>query len=134
MVQSDCDVVGINFITDLLENPQEETTAQVAQKFVDSPWYIDIVYMMINLQAPLGLSKTKARFLNLKDVMFFNLDNSLYWKYLGGILLSCFLENDVKQAIEDFHKGDYGGHHYMKITTHKILRVGYYWPTIFANV
>jgi hypothetical protein len=36
MAQSDCDAVGINFIVDLSESPQEETTAQVSQEFVDS--------------------------------------------------------------------------------------------------
>jgi hypothetical protein len=36
MVQSNCDVLGINFIVDLSENPQEETTAQVSLKFIDS--------------------------------------------------------------------------------------------------
>jgi hypothetical protein len=39
MVQSNYDILGINFITDLSENPQEETTAQESQKFIDSPWY-----------------------------------------------------------------------------------------------
>jgi hypothetical protein len=52
MVQSDCDALGINFIVDLSENPQEETTAQVSQDFVDSPWYTDIIYVLRNLQAP----------------------------------------------------------------------------------
>jgi hypothetical protein len=80
MVQSNCDVLGINFIVDLSENPQEETTTQVAQKFIDSPWYTDIIYVLRNLQAPPGLSKTKARFLKLKATKFCILDNSLYWK------------------------------------------------------
>jgi hypothetical protein len=134
MVQSNCDVLGINFITDLSENPQEETTMQVAQKFIDSPWYMDIIYVLRNLQAPPGLSKTKARFLKLKATKFCILDNSLYWKDPGGILLSCILEDDTEHAIREFHKGDCGGHHYWKTTTHKILRAGYYWPTIFADV
>jgi len=30
MVQSNCDMLGINFIVDLSENPQEETTAKVS--------------------------------------------------------------------------------------------------------
>jgi hypothetical protein len=33
MAQSDCDVVGMNFIVDLSECPQEEKTAQVPQQF-----------------------------------------------------------------------------------------------------
>jgi hypothetical protein len=87
-----------------------------------------------NLQAPTGVSKNKAIFLNLKAVKFFILDNALYWKYPGGILLSCLLEDDTKWAIQEFHRGDCGGHHYWKTTTHKVLRVGYYWPTIFVDV
>ena len=27
-----------------------------------------------------------------------------------------------------------GGHHYWKTTVHKILRAGYYWPSIFSDV
>ena len=27
-----------------------------------------------------------------------------------------------------------GGHHYWKTTAHKILRAGYYWPTLFSDV
>jgi hypothetical protein len=49
MAQSDCDVVGINFIVDLLECPQEETIVQVSQQFIDCPWYADIIYMLENL-------------------------------------------------------------------------------------
>jgi transposase InsO family protein len=118
----------------LSENPQEETTAHVSQKFIDSLWYTNIIYVLRNLQVPPGLTKTKARFLKLKATKFYILDNSLYWKYPGGILLSCLLEDDAKKAIREFHKGDCEGYHYWKTTAHKILRGGYYWPSIFANV
>jgi hypothetical protein len=58
----------------------------------------------------------------------------LYWKDPGGILLICLLEDDVKVSYQGIPQRDCGGHHYWKTTTHKILRVGYYWPTIFADV
>ena len=106
----------------------------MSQEFIDSPWYADIIYVLENLQAPLGVSKTKARFLKLKVVKLYILDNSLYRKDHRGILLSFLLEDDAKQAIQKFHKGDFRGHHYWKTTMHKILRVGYYWPTIFTDV
>jgi hypothetical protein len=134
MVQLDCDVVGINFIVDLSESPQEEMTTRVSQDFVDSPCYTNIIYVLRNMQDPMGLSKTKARFLKLKAIKFCILDSSLYWKDPMGILLSCLLEDDAKRAIEEFHKGDCGGHHYWQTTAHKILRASYYWPTIFTNV
>ena len=36
--------------------------------------------------------------------------------------------------MEDFHKGDCGGHLFWKTTANKILRTGYYWLTLFADV
>jgi hypothetical protein len=134
MAQSNYDVLGINFIVDMSKNPQEEAVPQVSQKFIDSPWYAKIIYVLRNFQAPPGLSKTKARLLKLKVAKFFILDNSLYWKDLDGILLNCLLEEDTKMAIKEFHKGDCGGHHYWKTTTQKILRAGFYWPSIFGDV
>ena len=36
--------------------------------------------------------------------------------------------------MEDFHKGDCGGHLFWKTMTNKILRAGYYWPNLFVDV
>lgn len=36
--------------------------------------------------------------------------------------------------MEDFHKGDCGGHLFWKTTANKILREVYYCPTLFADV
>jgi hypothetical protein len=46
IAQSDCDMVGMNFLIDLSESPQEEVTAQVSQNFVNS---LDIIYVLKNL-------------------------------------------------------------------------------------
>ena len=49
-------------------------------------------------------------------------------------MLNCLLEVEAEKVIEEFHKGDCGGHHYWKATTNKILRAGYYWPTMFKDI
>eukprot|EP00253_Pinus_taeda_P007374 PITA_07374 len=36
--------------------------------------------------------------------------------------------------MKEFHAGDCGGHLYWKSTADKILRAGYYWPSLFADV
>eukprot|EP00253_Pinus_taeda_P011737 PITA_11737 len=36
--------------------------------------------------------------------------------------------------MKEFHAGDCGGHLYWKSTVYKSLRVGYYWPSLFADV
>jgi len=41
-------------------------TPQINQAFLESPWYADITHVLLNLQAPLGLSRTKKRFLKMK--------------------------------------------------------------------
>ena len=58
----------------------------------------------------------------------------MYWKDTGGIILNCLLDEEAKKVMEEFHKGDCGGHHYWKATTNKILISGYYWLTIFKDV
>ena len=58
----------------------------------------------------------------------------LYWKDSGGILLKCLEKYKVDAVIAELHSGVCGGHKYWKETTFKILRVGYYCPTIFSDV
>jgi hypothetical protein len=49
-------------------------------------------------------------------------------------LVELFVGGEVEKTIREFHKGDCGGHHYWKTTVHKILRAGFYWPSIFSDV
>lgn len=80
------------------------------------------------------MAKNKSRTLKLKVEKFCIMNGALYWKDPGGVLLNCLVEEEAKQVMEDFHKGDCGGHLFWKSTTNKILRAGYYWPTLFADV
>eukprot|EP00253_Pinus_taeda_P005916 PITA_05916 len=80
------------------------------------------------------MDKNKGRTLKLKAARFCILNNALYWKDPGGILLNCLTEEEAQQVMRDFHKGDCGGHLFWKTTANKILRAGYYWPTLFADV
>ena len=107
---------------------------QVMPDFPISPWYVDIVYVLQNLQPPAGLRKTRARSVKLKGAKFCILNQYLYWKEPGGVLLNCLLENEAQHTFKEFHKGDCGGHHSWKVTENKILRAGYYWPPLFLDV
>jgi hypothetical protein len=51
-----------------------------------------------------------------------------------GIFLRYLLEEEAEKTIKEFHKGECGGFHYWKETMHNILRVGFYWPSIFFDV
>lgn len=108
MAQTNCELLGINFTIDLSESTSEEEreTPQISQKFLDSTWYADMIFVLKNLQAPLEYSKTKVRLLKLKATKFYIVNGLLYWKYPGGILLSCLINEEAKKNIREFHKGD----------------------------
>ena len=53
-----------------LDNEQELATPQISQAFLLSPWYADICFILLNLCAPPGLSRTKKRFLKMKASKF----------------------------------------------------------------
>ena len=69
---------------------------QVMPDFSISPWYADIVYVLQNLQRPIGLSKTRARSVKPKAAKFCIINQHLYWKDTGGVLLNCLLENEAQ--------------------------------------
>jgi len=62
------------------------------------------------------------------------LNGNLYWKDVGAILINFLLKDEVDKTLQEFHEGDCGGHLNWKSIANKILRVGFYWPTLFAYV
>ena len=90
--------------------------------------------MLQHLSPPPGMSKSKGRSLKLKSAKYCILNSALYWKYPGGIMLNCLVEDEAQQVMHDFHKGDCGGNLFWKNTTNKVLRAGYYWPTLFSDL
>ena len=51
-----------------------------------------------------------------------------------GILLLCLTEDESTKTIKDYHEKLCGGHYSWKATTHKILKAGFYWPTLFGDI
>lgn len=80
------------------------------------------------------MTKSQGKYLKLKASKYRILENSLYWKDPGGVLLNYLVEEESKEMMNDFHKGDCGGHLYWKATTNKILRARYYWLKLFVDV
>ena len=135
MSQSNNYALGINFISHFSEEIDDQNSdLQVLPKFSSSPWDKDIIYVLQHLQEPIDTDKTQARFIKLKAIKYCIMNGCLYWKYRGGIFLNYMLEEEAKQMVKDFHEGDSGGHHYWKATMIKILRVGFYWPSMFSDI
>lgn len=98
MAESNFHALDINFVAALEQ--EDLATPKVSENFVTSPWCVDIVYVLQNLQASPSLRKTKAIFLKLKVVKFYILDQALYWKDVGGILLNCLLKDEEDKIMK----------------------------------
>ena len=96
--------------------------------------YSGIIHFLQKLEVPPVLTPNQALTLKLKSVKFCIVDKLLYWKDMSRVLLRCLDKEESDQVIHRFHSSTCGGHHYWKTTAHKILRVGYYWRVLFADV
>jgi hypothetical protein len=57
----------------------------------------------------------------------------LFTKNYDGILLRCVDENQAQEQMREFHEGICSGNFSPTATAHKIIRVGFYWPSIFRD-
>jgi hypothetical protein len=49
------------------------------------------------------------------------------------VVLRCLEKPDADRVLKDMHDGPTRVHFLGDTTTHKILRAGYYWPTLFKD-
>jgi hypothetical protein len=137
LAESNCKALGVNFINISSENQQAELSdkgSQVSPQLAECTWYKDIIYFLQKLQPPDGLEKNKVRDLKLKAIKYCLIDQVLYWKDPLGVLLRCLDPQEAQKVMTDFHDSLCGGHHFWRTTTYKILRAGYFWPSLFTDV
>ncbi|KAI3784140.1 hypothetical protein L1987_43233 [Smallanthus sonchifolius] len=61
---------------------------------------------------------------------FIILHNVLYRKSIAGPYLRCLEDPEACEVLKDIHEGDCGNHTGGKALLSRILRTGYYWPTM----
>jgi hypothetical protein len=131
LAESNYKALEINCINEQAES--SSSNSQIIIPLASCPWYRDILYFLQELKPPDGLGKSRARALKLKLVRYCLIDRALYWRDPLGILLRCLDPLQAQKVMFDFHSSLCGGHHFWKTTAHKILRAGYYWPTLFTD-
>ena len=141
MAEENCSLLDINCMGSNSGGEQTEEAAEeqeqnqsLAENLATCEWYSSVVHFLQKLEVPPGLSSSQARAIKLRSAKFCINKNLLYWKDPSGILLRCLDKEQSVEVIHQFHSSICGGHHYWKTTAHKILRAGYYWPTLFSDV
>jgi len=96
-------------------------------------WYSGIIEFLTTQQLPVDLPKDERRKIRVNSRHFVVLGNRLYRRGLDGVLRRCVMEDEVPSILTACHDSACGGHFSGQLTGQKILRAGYYWPTLFKD-
>eukprot|EP00253_Pinus_taeda_P022991 PITA_22991 len=97
------------------------------------PWYGDILtYLQTSSFRP-GTSKDARRRIRHQSQPYRIIGDTLYRLSADSVLRRCLTHKEAKRVLNDCHSGACGGHMSGYATAQKILRVGYFWPSIFKD-
>ena len=77
--------------------------------------------------------KEERRKVRVNNIHFAVVDNKLLKRGADNILRRCVSEMEVLAILEVCHDNACGGHFSGQLTGQKILRAGYFWPTLFKD-
>ena len=95
--------------------------------------YGDIIIYLQTLKVPTHLSWDEKWRLHRVSKNYLIVDNSLYRRGVDSILRRCLTHDEAEVVLNDCHGGACGGHLSGLSTAQKILRAGYFWPSIFKD-
>ena len=106
---------------------------QLFQLSLQSPWYADIVNFLACEIMPLELSYQQRKKLRTDSRFYIWDDPQLFKRGADMIIRRCVPESEQSKILHECHASPYEGHFAGDKTTHKILKLGFYWPTIFKD-
>ena len=96
-------------------------------------WYNDLKYYLTHGRSPNHLDARKKRALRLKSSQYQLIDGVLFQQNYDQVLLRCLEKDNAEHILTELHDGSACGHFSRETTAHKVLREGYYWPTLFKD-
>ena len=77
--------------------------------------------------------KDNAKKLGIRSAKYVLIDEVLYKRGFSQPYLRCLVPNVANYVLREVHEGAYGNHLGARAFIHKVVRAGYYWPTIQVN-
>ena len=96
-------------------------------------WYAGIVEFLTTQQLPTEWTKEEKRKVRVNSRHFAVIGNRLFRRGADTILRRCVSQVEVPGILEACHDSACGGHFSGQLTGQKILRAGYFWPTLFQD-
>ena len=116
--------------------PLDDTLLQKEVCFIPDPassWYTNIQTYLETGSALDHLDPKNKRAVILKSAPYQLVNNVLFRKNADGVLLRCLEKEESDLVLTQLHDGPTGGHFSGNTIAHKILRAGYFWPTLFKD-
>jgi hypothetical protein len=123
-----------NVVVDFLSWLTPEDDTPVDDSFPDeylfavsthSPWYAE--------KLPPHLSHREKKSIIHQSAWHSWISGYLFHTGADQEIRRCITKDEVYDLLKSCHDGPCGGHFSDKRTTHKILRMGYYWPSLFKD-
>ena len=125
---------SVNELTDEFDEIQYMPSInlpEVLQIGSDENWMTPIVGYLKEGKLPQG--RDEARKLRIKSTKYVLMDEVLYKKGFSQPYLRCLAPDEANYVLREIHERAYGNHSRARSLVHKVVRAGYYWPTIQAN-
>ncbi|KAL5583038.1 hypothetical protein UlMin_015480 [Ulmus minor] len=113
---------------EILEVPSIDKPEQVGSIVVRPCWMDPIISFLRDGTLP--ADKFEAHRLRFRSARYFLDKGKLYKKGFSSPILLCLDDNRGNFTLEEVHAGVCGNHSSGRTLAHRILRQGYYWPTI----
>jgi hypothetical protein len=98
-----------------------------------NPWYGDILlYLQIQCFQP-NTSREERQRIRHHSRRYLIVDDTLYRHGINTILQRCLIHVEAERVLNECHLRACGGHLSRMAIAQKILRAGYFWPSIFKN-
>eukprot|EP00253_Pinus_taeda_P001617 PITA_01617 len=125
-------LAGATNIPESSDTDQFEAINQIS--IIDSEsQYADLIFYLKNGYAPPNLSYKSKRAIKLKAKNFTIIDDVLFRQNYDSVLLRCLEKPEAQKILQELHDAPAGGHFGVDTIAHKVIHVGYYWPTLFKD-
>ena len=104
---------------------------QMQEIDVEENWTTPIIAYLQSGTLPDG--KDAARKLKVRASRFVLIRDVLYKKGFSRPYLRCLSHNEANFVMREVHEGICGNHSGARSLVHKLIRAGYYWPTMLKD-